>query len=295
MSTLFMDFINIGHWFDVIKSQIMTWHFWMNILDILVVWYLVYKAILFLKGTKAIQLVRGIAIILVVRILSGWLGLNTISWLMDQVITYGVIAAIIIFQPEIRRALEHLGRGALFKKRRQQNQRDTEEKVIQAYDKAIQYMSKRRIGALIAINRDMSLDEYIETGIPIEGDVTGELLINIFIPNTPLHDGAVIIKDNQIAVACAYLPLSERMNIPKEFGTRHRAAIGLTEVTDAVVIIVSEETGGVSIAMNGELYPHLTQEEYLDMLHQSLSNVNNDNNNNYSNLFNNLFTKKGED
>ena len=292
MPLLLFHLVNVGHWFEALANHITTWHFWMNVLDILVVWYLVYKAILFLRGTKAIQLVRGIAVILLVRILSGWLGLNTISWLMDQVITYGVIAAIIIFQPEIRRALEHLGRGSLFKKRRQQDKRDTEEQIIQAYDKAIQYMSKRRIGALIAIGRDMSLEEYIETGIPIEGDITGELLINIFIPNTPLHDGAVIVKDHKVAVACAYLPLSERMNIPKEFGTRHRAAIGLSEVSDAIILVVSEETGGVSIAMNGELYPHLTQEEYLQILRNTFENV--DDLANDTHLFNNLFMKKGE-
>lgn len=293
MQTLLMTLMDIGHWMDVVKVHIMTWHFWMNVLDILVVWYLVYKAIMFLRGTKAIQLVRGIAVILIARIVSGWLGLNTISWLMDQVITYGVIAAIIIFQPEIRKALEHLGRGSLFKKRRNNELRGAEEQIIQAYNKAIQYMSKRRIGALIAINRDVSLEEYIETGIPIGGDITGELLINIFIPNTPLHDGAVIVKDHKVAVACAYLPLSERMNIPKEFGTRHRAAVGLTEVSDAVVIVVSEETGGVSIAMNGELLPHLSQDEYLKIL-RDIFEKDDDSHNNDSRLLSNLFAKKGE-
>ena len=292
MPMLLFNLIDFGNLLETIKVHVTTWHFWMNLLDVFVVWFLVYKVMLFLRGTKAIQLVRGIAVILIVRILSGWLGLNTISWLMDQVITYGVIAAIIIFQPEIRRALEHLGRGALFKKRKQTNQQSKEEQIIQAYDKAIQYMSKRRIGALIAIARDTSLAEYIETGIPLEADLTSELLINIFIPNTPLHDGSVIVQEDKVLVACAYLPLSERMNIPKEFGTRHRAAVGLSEVSDAVVLVVSEETGGISIAMNGELFPHLEQEQYLKMLRNALENNHQSVKDNH--LLTNLFGKKGD-
>ena len=264
------EFFHLSYWVDLLHTQLFNANFWINMLDIAVVWFLVYRAVIFLKGTKAMHLIKGIAIILVIRILSGWIGLNTISWLMDQVITYGVIAAIIIFQPEIRRGLEHLGRGTLFKKRQKDRWRNEENKSIQAYDKSIQYMSRRRIGALITIQRETSLDEYIETGIPIDADITGELLINIFIPNTPLHDGAVIIKDNKIAVACAYLPLSESMMIPKEFGTRHRAAVGVSEVSDAITIVVSEETGDVSLTYNGELHHGLSQEEYLEILHQKL-------------------------
>lgn len=261
----------IMQWLEAMQAHLLTADFWINLLDILVVWFLVYKAIMFLRGTKAIQLVKGIAVILFIRVLSGWIGLNTISWLMDQVITYGVIAAVVIFQPEIRRGLEHLGRGTLFKKKGHGNlDRNQEDQIIQAYDKAIQYMSKRRIGALITIERETGLDEYIETGIPIDGDISGELLINIFIPNTPLHDGAVIVKDDHIAVACAYLPLSESTNISKEFGTRHRAAVGISEVSDALTIVVSEETGDVSLTLNGELMSHLSRDEYLKILHDVL-------------------------
>lgn len=264
------DFFHLDHWINLLHTQLFNTNFWINVLDIVVVWILVYQALMFLKGTKAIQVIKGIAIILIIRVLSGWIGLNTISWLMDQVITYGVIAAIVIFQPEIRRGLEHLGRGSLFKKRKKSGWKNEEDKIIQAYDKAIQYMSKRRIGALITIQRHSVLDEYIETGIPLEADITGELLINIFIPNTPLHDGAVIIRNNQIAVACAYLPLSDSMTIPKEFGTRHRAAVGVSEVSDAVTIVVSEETGDVSITYNGELHHGLTRDEYLEILTEKL-------------------------
>lgn len=255
---------------ELLKAQVFNTHFWINILDILLVWFIVYKTIMLLKGTKAIQVVKGVALILVIRMVSGWIGLNTISWLMDQFITYGVIAAIVIFQPEIRKGLEHLGRFKLFKKKTQAGWKNKEDAIILAYDKAIQYMSKRRIGALITIQRKVDLEEYIETGIPIDADISGELLINIFIPNTPLHDGAVIIREDHIAVACAYLPLSERTTIPKEYGTRHRAAVGISEVSDAVTIVVSEETGNVSITLNGEMYNDLSQEMYLKILRQEL-------------------------
>ena len=249
---------------DFFNKYILTRSFFINILDILVVWYLIYKLLSLFQGTKALQSLKGVAIIFLVRIVSGFLGLNTVSWLMSQVITYGVIAVIIIFQPEIRRGLEHLGRGSLFKKPVKSERKELA--TVKAFDQAIQYMAKRRIGALITIEKETSLEDYIETGIPIEADITGELLINIFIPNTPLHDGAVIIRDDKIAAACAYLPLSENETIPKEFGTRHRAAVGVSEVSDSLTIVVSEETGDVSLAQNNTLYPHLSQEEYLEIL-----------------------------
>lgn len=256
------------NWSQLLSNYFFSTNFLINILDIVVVWFLLYRLIMVVKGTKAVQLFKGIAIILVIRVLSGWIGLNTVSWIMNQVITYGVIAAIVIFQPEVRRGLEHLGRGSLFKKSKKIIQEESS--MIDAFDKAIQYMSKRKIGALITIERNTGLDDYIETGIPINASITGELLINIFIPNTPLHDGAVIIKNQKIAVACAYLPLSESSLIPKAFGTRHRAAVGISEVSDAITIIVSEETGDVSLTLNNELLPHLTQEEYLKILSQEL-------------------------
>lgn len=285
------DIFQVNYWVDLLHHQLFNTNFWINVLDIIVVWFIVYKAMTFLKGTKAVQVVKGIAIILIIRIMSGWIGLNTISWLMDQVITYGVIAAIVIFQPEIRRGLEHLGRGGFLKKRHKTRWKNEENQILQAYDKAIQYMSRRRIGALITIQCDNSLEEYIETGIKLEADISGELLINIFIPNTPLHDGAVIIQNNKIAVACAYLPLSESMAIPKEFGTRHRAAVGISEVSDAITIIVSEETGDVSLAYNGELHHGLSQEEYMNLLRQKL--VDDKESSTTSRDLSSFFTKKG--
>lgn len=262
------ELFNIDYWKQLFSVDIFSLKFFVNILDILVVWYIVYKLIKLVQGTKAIQLFKGVAVFIVIRILAEMIGLHTLSWLMNQVITYGVIAAIVIFQPEIRRGLEHLGRSSLFRTTKQEQKKD--EKMITALDKAVQYMSRRKIGALITIERNTGLEEYIETGIALDADITGELLINIFIPNTPLHDGAVIIRNEKIAVSCAYLPLSESMLIPKEFGTRHRAAVGVSEISDAVTLVVSEETGDVSITLNNELLAGLKQEEYLAILRREL-------------------------
>lgn len=268
MSMNFSDFFNFDYWREVFSFNIFSISFLINVLDVLVVWYVVYKLIQLVRGTKAIQLFKGVGLFIVLRFLAGLIGLRTLSWLMDQVITYGVIAAIVIFQPEIRRGLEHLGRSSLFKTSKSEKNED--EVMVQSLDKAIQYMAKRKIGALITIERTTGLEEYVETGIALNADITGELLINIFIPNTPLHDGAVIIRDGKIAVSSAYLPLSESLLIPKEFGTRHRAAVGVSEVSDALTIVVSEETGDVSITMNNQLLSGLSREQYLDILNREL-------------------------
>ncbi|EOL46667.1 TIGR00159 family protein [Enterococcus phoeniculicola] len=269
MSFQLGELLNLEYWKQIFTGSLFSANFFINILDILVVWFLVYKLIQLVRGTKAVQLLKGVAMFILIQILADVIGLHTLSWLMSQVITYGVIATIVIFQPEVRRGLEHLGRSSFFKPPKKGQRED--ERMILSFDKAIQYMSRRKIGALITIQRNTGLDEYIETGIALDADITGELLINIFIPNTPLHDGAVIVKNGKIAVACAYLPLSESMLIPKEYGTRHRAAVGVSEVSDAVTIIVSEETGDVSITLNNELIPALTQEEYLEILKRELA------------------------
>lgn len=179
--------------------------------------------------------------------------------MINQIITYGVIAAVVIFSPEIRTGLERLGRATDFFSTAQIS---AEEQMIRAFIKSVEYMSPRKIGALVAIQRVRTLQEYIATGIPLDANISAELLINIFIPNTPLHDGAVIIRENRIAVTSAYLPLTESTGISKEFGTRHRAAIGLSEVSDALTFIVSEETGGISITYNGVFKHDLTIEEF---------------------------------
>lgn len=274
-------------------SNLFSWQNLVSLLDVLVVWYVIYMLMMLLRGTKAVQLFRGIVVIIFIKLASWYIGLETISWIMDQVINWGIIAIIVIFQPEIRRGLEHLGRGSLFANyNRKEN--EAEIKLVDALDQAIQYMSKRRIGALITVQMNTGLDDYIETGIPLDADVSGALLINIFIPNTPLHDGAVIIKDNRIAVAAAYLPLSESNLIPKELGTRHRAAVGISEVTDALTIVVSEETGGVTITKNNELIRDLTQQDYRKLLYNELVPTQEEKTNAVARFFTEIFGKRGQ-
>jgi diadenylate cyclase len=232
-----------------------------NIVDVLLVWFVFYKLITIIKGTKAVQLLKGIFVLIIARMLTEFFGLNTLQWMMDQVLPFGFLAIIIIFQPELRRALEQIGRGRLFARTMMQEEEERD-RLIEAFVKSVSYMAKRRIGALISIEKETGLSEYIETGTGMDSMITSELLINIFIPNTPLHDGAVIVQRNRIAAAGCYLPLSESPFISKELGTRHRAALGISEVTDAVTIIVSEETGAVSLTANGDIDRNLDAEEF---------------------------------
>lgn len=236
-----------------------------NIIDILLVWYVIYKLLMVIRGTKAVQVLKGIIVILIARNLSTFLGLSTLDWIMEQVMNWGVLALIIIFQPEIRRALEQLGRGKLFSRSTMQEEEE-QSRIIDAIVTATSYMAKRRIGALISIERETGLSDYIETGIPLNSEISSELLINIFIPNTPLHDGAVILQKNQVAAAACYLPLSESPFISKELGTRHRAALGISEVTDSLTIVVSEETGAISLTKNSELHRDLKLDRFKELL-----------------------------
>ncbi|SET81699.1 diadenylate cyclase [Oceanobacillus limi] len=238
--------------------------------DIALIWYVLYKLIMLIRGTKAIQLLKGIIVILIVRIISMALGLQTIEYITREAITWGFLVIVILFQPELRRALETLGRGNLFS-RSTKSEEEELEKMITDIVQSCNYMGKRRIGALITIERDTGIADYAETGISINGKLTHQLLTNIFTPNTPLHDGAVIIKGNEITAAACYLPLSESPFISKELGTRHRAAMGISEVTDALTIVVSEETGSVSCTKNGELRRELTLDDLRNYLRENLS------------------------
>ncbi|HLR09406.1 MAG TPA: diadenylate cyclase CdaA [Bacillota bacterium] len=238
--------------------------------DITLVWYVLYKLIMLIRGTKAIQLLKGIVVVFAVRLASIMLGLPTIQYITAEAISWGFLVIIILFQPELRRALEQLGRGNLFS-RSSKSEEEKLEQMIEAIVESCHYMAKRRIGALITIERETGIGEYTETGIPINGKLTHQLLTNIFTPNTPLHDGAVIIKRDEIVAAACYLPLSESPFISKELGTRHRAAMGISEVTDALTIVVSEETGHISCTKNGELHRDLDQEAFRTFLRQNLS------------------------
>ncbi|MBE3594248.1 MAG: TIGR00159 family protein [Candidatus Carbobacillus altaicus] len=233
-----------GHWLEIIR----------DVLDILLVGTVFYYLIVLLRGTKAIQLIKGMGVIFLVWLLSTYLKLTTLKWLMSQAFSLGLFAIIIIFQPELRRALEQLGSGRLIKPRLTNKKEMTGvSERTESLVGALTYLAKRRIGALIAIEQKTGLGEYIETGVTLESKLSQPLLIQLFIPNTPLHDGAVIIQGETIAAANCYLPLSENPLISQELGTRHRAAIGLSEVADALVLVVSEETGEISIAEHGKI------------------------------------------
>jgi len=236
-----------------------------GILDLIIVWYVLYLIITVVKGTKAIQLLKGIFFIIIGRTVSNFLNLTTTTVLFDFVLQWGFLAIIVIFQPEFRRALEQLGRGSLFKRVNVTTSAE-QERLTDSVDKAVQYMAKRRIGALIVFEKETGLQDYIETGIPINADISQELLTNIFIPNTPLHDGAMIIQEQKIATAASYLPLSDSQKISKSLGTRHRAAVGISEVSDAFTVVVSEETGSISVTINGKLRKEISSEAFRELL-----------------------------
>lgn len=257
--------IDAKFWATLVENP---WTIVVHLLDILIVAYFIYRLIKALAGTKIMSLIQGVVFFIILKFVAEWIGFTTITYLMNQVITYGVIACVVIFAPEIRSGLEKFGRSTQVFSQTQQV--SDEEKLVKALVKSVAYMSPRKIGALISIERTQTLQEYISTGIPLDADISSQLLINIFIPNTPLHDGAVIISGNKIATACSYLPLSESMAISKEFGTRHRAAIGLSENSDALTIVVSEETGGVSITSKGEFLHDLTKENFEAILRTHL-------------------------
>ena len=239
-----------------------------DIIDILIVSYIIYKVLNMVQGTRAVQLLKGILVLVVIWALSTLLDLYTLKWLMNQMFTFGVLAIFIIFQPELRRGLEQLGRGKFFGRSAESDEEIS--KLIGEVIKAVNYLARRKIGALIVFERATGLNEYTESGIPMQSVVSSELLINIFIPNTPLHDGALIMQGNQIAAAACYLPLSENPFISKELGTRHRAAIGISEVADSVSVVVSEETGQISLAINGQIVRDIKEESLISKLYEEL-------------------------
>jgi len=244
---------------------------WRDVVDIVIMSYVFYRLILIIRGTRAEQLVKGLFILLLAMVISDQAGLDTLHWALRQTMTVGLIAIPIVFQPELRRALEHLGRGKIFKSTYWNWSAQDFENMLDELTKAIPVLVKKRIGALLVIERSTGLKDWVDTGIPVEGVVTAELLVNIFFPRSPLHDGAVIIQGNQIVAAGCYLPLTEDSNLGKELGTRHRAGIGITEISDAVAIIVSEETGIISLAHDGVLTRYLDEKKLKAVLTELLS------------------------
>ncbi len=225
-----------------------------DLIDILVVSYLVYKSLRFIRDTKTVQLLKGVALLFVVMQTSYFLHLNTLHYILSNVLQVGLIALVVVFQPELRRVLEHVGRTNVGKWFNSSGEIDQKaEQTIREIARGAQAMANNRVGALIVIENGDNIDALISSGIKVQAKTSSELLENIFEPNTPLHDGAVVIRDSRVEMATCVLPLSQNPNIRKELGTRHRAGIGISEESDAVVVIVSEETGNISVAHKGML------------------------------------------
>ncbi len=226
--------------------------FW-DIVDILIVAFLIYRILLYLSETRALQILVGLLLLLVLSVIAKFFHLYTLSFIFNNFITIGIFALLVIFQPEIRRILARIGEKqfGIF------SSEEEAEKVIEEIVRACAVMSEDRIGALIVIEREVNLDNYIESGTVVNGEISKELLITIFWPGTPLHDGATIVRKNRLYKAGSFLPLSLNPNLPQTVGTRHRAAIGITEETDAVAVTVSEETGAISVSYSGKLIKNL--------------------------------------
>lgn len=237
-----------------------------DFVDIAIIAFFLYKLIILTKETRAFQLLKGIAFLFIAAIISETLQLQTLSWVLNSVLASGIVVLAVLFQPELRRALEHIGRGKIFNNGLLQNFKPEENEIVSEMQLAIMSLAKRRVGALIVIEQRTGLGDIIATGTRIDGIISAPLIENIFEPNTPLHDGAVIIRDGAIVAAACFLPLAEDIAVARELGTRHRAALGVSSVSDSVTIVVSEETGVISFAREGKLVRYIDQKALHDLL-----------------------------
>ena len=244
----------------------MSWQVITSLLDIFIIAFIIYYLLNIISGTRAVQLIKGLGLIFVVALFAQLLELNTVNWFLDNFLTIIMVALPIVFQPELRRALEQIGRGGFLKEQFWQNwgPKEINEIVLAMAD-----MSEKNIGALIVISRRVGLKNYIETGIELDATISKQLLFSIFQHESPLHDGALIIENGEIQAASCFLNLSTRSDINPRLGTRHRAAIGITEESDALALVVSEETGVISVAENGTLSRHLDKTELREKLAHS--------------------------
>lgn len=244
-----------------------------DIIDILIVAVILYELLLLTRHTRGSALLKGLFMLLVIVVLSNLLGLTSLNWLLLAVLQNGALVLVILFQPELRKALERMGRSRVFSTGNRRNSLDSRETMIEEIVQTVVDLSRRRVGALIVFERQTGLQDVIETGTQLNAEISAPLLENIFEPNTPLHDGAVVIRDDQVIAAACILPLAEASGVSRELGTRHRAAVGITENTDAVVLVVSEQTGIVSMASDGTLKRPLTVDEMKEFLHKLYDNT----------------------
>ncbi|MEE1015830.1 MAG: diadenylate cyclase CdaA [Lachnospiraceae bacterium] len=244
--------------------------------EIIILAFLIYHILLWIKTTRAWTLVKGFVVILAFLVLAVFWEMDTILWLAEKVFDIGILAVVLVFQPELRKALEQLGQkniiaDILTLDNVKEEKESFSDRTVDAIVKACVEMSKVKTGALIVIENNVPLGEYERTGIGLDAQVSSQLLLNIFEHNTPLHDGAIIVRGNRIVSATCYLPLSDNMTLSKELGTRHRAAVGISEVSDAMTVVVSEETGAISITQYSEIKRYVTAEELKEQL-QTLQN-----------------------
>lgn len=252
-----------------------------SVIEVLIITFIVYRVLLWIRGTQAEQVFKGLVLLIFLAPLSAWLGFTTLNLMITSVFTWAFIFTVVVFQPEFRSALERLGNNRIFKDMLKKPSMDFLEKNVEEVIKAVGDLAKEEIGALIVLEKDTGLNNIVNTGIELDADIRSELLENIFTPNRPLHDGAVILKfwTNQIRAAGCLLPLSDNRDLGSELGTRHRAGLGMTEKSDAIVIIISEETGQVSYAEKGTLYQDVLPEVLKQVILENFT-VKEDNNNN---------------
>ena len=244
-----------------------------DIFDIAIVTMLIYMIMRVTKRTKAQQVLKGLGMLLLLAVISSWLNLSVINWIFSIILQWMLLIVVIIFQPELRQMLEQLGRGSRIVKKgaKTSNTQEQDDKMIQEIIKTAQNLSRRKVGALIVMQQNSSLDDILETGTKIDSEISSMLLENIFEPNTPLHDGAVVISSKRINAAGCFLPLSENNLIDKKLGTRHRAALGISERTDAIALVVSEETGVISYAKNGNIHRYIDSRSLRELLESVFS------------------------
>jgi diadenylate cyclase len=242
------------------------WDIIRSLIDISIVAYVFYRLIGLIRSTRAEQLLKGLVLLLIFTVSASYLKLDMVNWLVEKLWILFAITLPIVFQPEIRRFLEQLGRGSFFTSHRPLSLMEEYANIIFEVSEAAKVLARNRVGALIVLTRETGIAEYLDSGVKIDALVSSGLLINVFVPNTPLHDGAVIISKGRIERAACFLPLSVNPNLDKELGTRHRAALGISEVSDALVIVISEETGTISLAREGKLQRYLDGDSLKEIL-----------------------------
>jgi len=240
-----------------------TVHFWKPLVEVLILWSVIYHIMLFFEGTRAIQVLRGIVLVLLAFFLFQFLGLDILNWLLTKLFALSVLALLIIFQPEIRQGLARLGQRNIFGSALREEDLDC---MLREIGKSVESLARDKHGALIAIEKDDPLTAYIESGVLIDSRVSSDLIQAIFTPNNPLHDGGMVVRQGRIAVAGCWFPLSQNQDLSRIFGTRHRAAIGLSEENNALIIVVSEERQDISLVYRGRLYKDLGREELVSKI-----------------------------